>query len=63
MQSNTTPKTSRHFNVGTAVYHKTHGHGVIMARDGGEKYPYFASTKTTGTASTRVYALDHTERS
>lgn len=49
-------KTARHFDVGAAVYHKTHGYGVVMAGFGGERYPYFAATKTTGTTGTRVWA-------
>lgn len=50
------PKTARHFEIGTVVCHGTFGKGVVLARPNGERYPYFAASKTTGTASTRVWS-------
>lgn len=51
-------KVSRHFEEGTAVFHKRHGHGVIKRGFTGNLYPYFEATKTTGTVTTRVWATD-----
>jgi hypothetical protein len=59
MQSSTVAKTARHFDEGARVFHKEHGDGIVRVSPyTGEKYPYFESTKTTGTPMTRLYPAD-----